>query len=162
MTTRLALPSIGCLSFTVIGTGYAVERQVDLQCASAYIYEFNMPKRILVVAHDRPLQKSRVHMLEAEGYSVEAVETDDDAIAMLLSERFDLILLGRTSRFAKFGIDQRIRERYPDALVLKIEPTYPMGSKYPSRIVDSEPLHVIDAIREMLGGDVALAAAEGA
>jgi DNA-binding NtrC family response regulator len=114
-----------------------------------------MPKRILVVSDDRPLRTSRVSLLESEGYRVESVESDDGAMTMLLTEAYDLVLLGRNSDLHKEGIDQRLREKYPDLLTLKIV-NEADASIWPSRITDSEPKHVIVALHEMLGDKVLL------
>jgi DNA-binding NtrC family response regulator len=114
-----------------------------------------MPKRILVVSDDRPLRTSRVSLLESEGYRVESVESDDSAMTMLLTEAYDLVLLGRNSDLHKEGIDQRLREKYPDLLTLKIV-NEADASIWPSRIIDSEPKHVIVALHEMLGDKVLL------
>ena len=35
-----------------------------------------LAKRILVVAHDRPLKETRVSLLQSQGYIVDSVETD--------------------------------------------------------------------------------------
>ena len=110
-----------------------------------------MPKCILVVCHDRPLMMSRVELLRRAGYSVDSVASDDEAMALLLERRFDLVLLGRKSALLKIGLDQRIREKYPDLLTLKIASPEEEPSTFPSRMVDAEPRHVIDALREMLG-----------
>jgi DNA-binding NtrC family response regulator len=114
-----------------------------------------MPKRILVVADDRPLRTSRVSLLESEGYRVESVESDDDAMIMLLTEAYDLVLLGRNSELHRKGIDQRLREKYPHLMTLKIVNEADV-SIWPSRITDSEPKHVIVALHEMLGEKVLL------
>jgi hypothetical protein len=117
--------------------------------------KLSMPKRILVVADDRPLRTTRVSLLESEGYRVESVESDDDAMTMLLTEAYDLVLLGRNSDLHKKGIDQRLREKYPHLLTLKIVNEVD-ASIWPSRITDSEPKHVIVALHEMLGEKVLL------
>jgi DNA-binding NtrC family response regulator len=114
-----------------------------------------MPKRILVVADDRPLRASRVSLLEGEGYRVESAESDDDAMSMLLTEVYDLVLLGRNSEMHKKGIDQRLREKYPYLLTLKIV-NEADASIWPSRMTDSGPRHVIVALHEMLGENVLL------
>jgi DNA-binding NtrC family response regulator len=114
-----------------------------------------MPKRILVVADDRPLRASRVSLLESEGYRVESAESDDDAMSMLLTEVYDLVLLGRNSEMHKKGIDQRLREKYPYLLTLKIV-NEADASIWPSRMTDSGPKHVIVALHEMLGEKVLL------
>lgn len=120
----------------------------------------NAAKRVLVVAHDQPLRESRVRLLQEEGYVVEAVETDDQAMAIVEREQFDLILLGRRSVIPKTGIDERLREKYPELLMLKIENVAEQRSIYPSRMTDSSPRHVLDALHEMLGDSVQLAPLE--
>lgn len=72
-------------------------------------------------------------------------------MALLEREQFDLILLGRKSKLPKKGIDQRLREKYPDLLTLKIEMRGQEKSIFPSRITDSAPHHVLTALTEMLG-----------
>jgi hypothetical protein len=119
-----------------------------------------MPKRILVVADDRPLRTTRVFLLENESYRVESVESDDEAMmTMLLTETYDLVLLGRNSELHKKGIDQRLREKYPDLLTLKVV-NEADASIWPSRIIDSEPKHVIVALHEMLEDKVLLVPVE--
>ena len=108
-----------------------------------------MPKRILVVAHDIPLQESRVALLESRGYIVESVDSDDQALNMLEMDRFDLVLLGRKSAIPKVGADQRLREAYPEMLTLKIEKGGD-HSLYASRSTGSRPADVLEAVREML------------
>jgi hypothetical protein len=116
-----------------------------------------VPKSILVVAHDLPLRESRVHLLQQEGYIVKSVETDDDAMAIMENQQFDLVLLGRRSLLPRKQIDQRLREKYPDLLTLKIENLLGMErSIYPSRMTDSEPGHVLEALHHMLGDRVRL------
>jgi CheY-like chemotaxis protein len=115
-----------------------------------------VPKHILVVCHDRPLKMSRVELLLRQGYAVESVEADDEAMALLLEKPFDLILLGRKSALREIGLDQRLRDKYPDLLTLKIMSPEEASSIYPSRMVDSEPRHVIEALRDMLGRSLQL------
>jgi DNA-binding NtrC family response regulator len=116
-----------------------------------------VPKSILVVAHDRPLRETRVRLLQGEGYIVKSVATDNDAMAMLENEQYDLVLLGRRSLWTRKQIDQRVREKYPDLLILKIESSPSMEqSIYPSRITDSAPRHVLEALHQMLGDRVRL------
>jgi hypothetical protein len=116
----------------------------------------NVAKRILVVAHDQPLRESRLELLQREGYCVQAVETDDEAMVTFQNVPFDLILLGRKSKLLEKGIDQRLREKYPELLILKIESAGEPRTVYPSRITDSAPRHVLEALHEMLGDGVRL------
>jgi CheY-like chemotaxis protein len=122
-------------------------------CPRSWLF---VPKRILVVCHDRPLKMSRVELLRRQGYDVESVEADDEAMALLLEKPFDLILLGRKSALREVGLDRRIRETYPDLLTLKIMSPEEASTIYPSRMVDSEPRHVIEALRDMLGHSLQL------
>jgi hypothetical protein len=116
---------------------------------------FFLTKGILVVAHDRPLRATRVSLLEQQGYLVQSVELDNEAMVLLETEAFDLVLIGRKSLLPKKGIDQRLRELYPHLLTLMIVNT-DEASIYPSRMTDSRPEHVIEALHEMLEDDVRL------
>ena len=108
-------------------------------------------KRILVVGHDQPLRETQISLLKDHGYRVDAVDSDDGAMTLLETEQFDLILIGQESVMPTKGIDQRIREKYPNLLTLKIEPSGVATSPYPSRVIDPAPRHVIEALYEMLG-----------
>src|ERR1700731_3797939 len=114
-----------------------------------------MCKRILVVAHDRTLGLSRVALLQSAGYTVDFVFSDEDALALLAAEVFDLVLLGRNSMLEEQCLDRRLRERFPDLLILKIEATGSVSSRYASRVTDARPANVLTALQEMLG-DAAL------
>ena len=109
-----------------------------------------IPKRILVVSDDQMLRTTRVSILEKAGYAVCSAATADDAMGLLETESFDLILLGQEFRITGRGLDQRLREKYPNLLTLKIQPTDDMVSLYLSRTTDSVPEHVLSAVREML------------
>jgi hypothetical protein len=99
---------------------------------------------------------SRVELLLRAGYAVDSVATDDEAMAVLLERRIDLVLLGRKSALPKIGLDQRLREKYPGLLTLKIVSPEEDPTVYPSRQVDSEPRHVIEALQNMLGHSLQL------
>jgi CheY-like chemotaxis protein len=114
-----------------------------------------MCKRILVVAHDRTLGLSRVALLQSAGYTVDFVFSDEAALALLAVEAFDLVLLGRNSKPEQPSLDQRLRERFPDMLLLKIEATGSVPSSYPTRVTDARPANVLAALQQMLG-DAAL------
>jgi hypothetical protein len=49
-----------------------------------------------------------------------------------------------------------LREKYPAILTLKIEGAGIEDSPYPSRITDSAPRHVLDALVDMLGDGIKL------
>lgn len=110
-------------------------------------------KRILVVAHDQAVRETRAHLLQAGGYSVESAVTDDQAMERLETETFDLVLLGRSSLMTRFAMDQRLRERYPDLLTLKIE-TDVNEPQYASRVItDYRPARLLELLREMLDSE---------
>ena len=109
-----------------------------------------MPKRILIVAHDPFLAKTRRALLLSAGYEVALADSDDFAVTSVDRERFDLILIGRNSRLSERALDQRLRERYPQLPVLKITQLNENLSLYASRVTDAEPSHVLAAIKEML------------
>jgi CheY-like chemotaxis protein len=108
-------------------------------------------KRILVVSHDQMLRTTRVSLLEKAGYTVFSAVTDDDAMRLLETQRFDLILLGRKSQISKEGLDQRLRQKYPNLLTLKVQSVGDIASPYPTRSTDAAPGHVLSALQEMLG-----------
>ena len=108
-----------------------------------------MPQKILVVAHDAVLRASRSTLLLQSGYSVTDAASVDGAIALLESDTFDLVVVGRDSLGAAKGNDQRIRERCPAQLILKIVKFVDEGSEYASRITDSFPRNVLAAVSGM-------------
>jgi DNA-binding response OmpR family regulator len=110
-----------------------------------------IPKRILVVSHDQMLRTTRTSLLEKAGYTVFSAVTDDDAMRLLETEQFDLILLGRKSQIPKEGLDQRLRQKYPNLLTLKIQSVGDIASPYSSRTTDAAPRHVLSVLEEMLG-----------
>jgi CheY-like chemotaxis protein len=110
-----------------------------------------MSKRILVVSDDRALGFSRVALLKKAGYLVDSIDSDDAAMALLEAESFDLILLGRNSLRTGRGLDQRLRERHPDLLTLKIEANAAIPSIHASRVTDARPERVLAVLAEMLG-----------
>ena|ERR1700733_5068447 len=126
---------------------------IDRHSVEAYYLQLTMnpsPKRILVVSHDTMLRSTRVAILERAGYSVMSVATDDDAMKLLETEQFDLVLIGRTSESTLQALDQRLREKYLKLRVLKIQPRGDAASDYSSRTTDALPEHVVDALKDML------------
>jgi DNA-binding NtrC family response regulator len=86
-------------------------------------------KRILVVENEKLLRETRVMLAESEGYSVISVSSDDDALSLLETERFDLIVTGRNTEL-HVGLDERLRAMYATLLTLKID--Y-LTNRYPQR-----------------------------
>jgi CheY-like chemotaxis protein len=112
----------------------------------------NSGKRILIVCDDESLRSTRALVLESAGYHVKTVSSDDKAMKLLETETFDLVLIGRDLTDVEKQIDQRLRERYADLRTLKIQIAGEVFSIWPSRTVDSLPIHVLAALAEMLGG----------
>lgn len=110
-------------------------------------------KRVLAVSDDLDLLHTRVLLLESQGYIVEAVANDNEAMNLLLTTDFDLVLLGSNSSLFGNHLDRRIRHKYPKMLTLKIQSATEELSIYASRTVDTVPQHVIAALRQMLSED---------
>jgi hypothetical protein len=88
---------------------------IDRRSVEAYYLQLTMnpsPQRILVVSHDTMLRSTRVAILERAGYSVMSVAADDDAMKLLETEHFDLVLIGRKSEGPRQARDQRLREKF--------------------------------------------------
>jgi DNA-binding NtrC family response regulator len=111
-----------------------------------------MQRRILVVSHDQVLRESRSALLLSAGYAVSAVGGDDEAMALMVGNSFDVVLIGRNSRWPMKGLDERVRELHPHQLIVKIAQTGEPESSFSSRITDSVPAHVLEAMREVLLG----------
>jgi len=109
-----------------------------------------MKRRVLIVTHDESLLATRILLVEHAGYTAIATVSDDNAIKLLETEVFDLILLGRDSSVPPLNLDQRVHEIYPNLLTLKIQPDGDLTSVHPWRITDSVPQHVIDTLKQML------------
>jgi CheY-like chemotaxis protein len=109
------------------------------------------PKSILIVTHDEALRTTRVALLESGGYKVSSVESDDQAMALLETDVFDLVLVGRKSGLPVIEIDERLRGRHPNLLILKIEDLDINARVFASRNTDPEPNHVLAILKEMLG-----------
>ena len=111
-----------------------------------------MQKRILVVSHDPVLRDSRSALLLSAGYAVSAVGGDDEAMALMVGNSFDVVLIGRNSQWPKKGLDERVRALHPHQLIVKIAQAGEPTSSFCSRITDSVPTNVLEALREVLHG----------
>jgi CheY-like chemotaxis protein len=109
-----------------------------------------MPKRILVVAHDAFLRLTRTSLLRSAGYEVETADSDNAAISTVNAQRFDLVLIGRRASGSETGLDQRLRDRYPEMLILKVAQPFEPASPYPSRTTDPNPTQVLMALKDLL------------
>jgi hypothetical protein len=105
-----------------------IQHRNPVQFGSAHVFH---PQAYSRCAYDQMLRTTRVSILEKAGYTVFSVVTDDDAMKLLETEQFDLILLGRRSQIPRTGLDQRLREKYPNLLTLKIKPTGDIVSSLP-------------------------------
>jgi hypothetical protein len=111
-----------------------------------------MQKRILVVSHDQALRESRSALLLSAGYAVSAAGGDDEAMALMVGNSFDVVLIGRNSRWPMKGLDERVRELHLHQPIVKIARPEEPESSFCSRITDSVPAHVLEAVREVLLG----------
>ncbi len=109
----------------------------------------SMSERIFVVTHNTILRKTRVELLTNGGYSTDSVESAEEAMAKLATERFKVVVIGRRSYLQGLTIDQEIRERYPGQIILQIEDGSEHSS-YVSRMVKSNPSQLLAAVRELL------------
>ena len=111
-----------------------------------------MSKRILVVSDDRILGFSRTALLQKAGYQATWVDSDDEAMSLLETEAFDLVLLGRDAlQRPRKPLDHRLRERHPNLPTLKIEGNALIPSRYATRVTNSDPARVLAVLAEMLG-----------
>lgn len=111
-----------------------------------------MQKRILVVSHDSALRDSRSALLLHAGYAVSAVGHDDDAMALMAKNSFDVVLIGRNSHWREQGLDERVRALHPQQVIVKIAQAWEPASVFCSRITDSVPANVLAAVHEALLG----------
>jgi len=111
-------------------------------------------KRILVVSHDPALRDSRSALLLRAGYAVSAVGQDDDAMDLMAKNSFDVVLIGRNSHWREQGLDERVRAVHPQQVIVKIAQAWEPVSVFCSRITDSVPAHVLEAVQEALLGGV--------
>ena len=113
-----------------------------------------MQKRVLVVSHDSVLRDSRSALLLHAGYAVSAVGNDEDALALLAKNTFDVVLIGRNSHWREQALDERVRALYPGQVIVKIAQAWEPASVFCSRITDSVPANVLTAVQEALLGGV--------
>ena len=111
-----------------------------------------MQKRILVVSHDPALRDSRSALLLRAGFAVSAVGHNEEAMALMEQNKFDVVLIGRNSHWPEAGLDERVRIAYPNQLIVKIAQAGEPKSIFCSRITDSFPTNVLEAVNEVLCG----------
>jgi len=107
-------------------------------------------KSLLVVCHNAVLRQTRVFLMEKAGYQVRHALTDDEAMSLLEIETFPLVIVGRNSSGYKIGLDQRIRQLYPEQSVLKIRATFADNSEHATLMVDSHPEQVLRAVASLV------------
>lgn len=78
------------------------------------------PKSILVISHKEALRYTCSAVLKSGGYKVLSVAFDDEAMALLEKGDIDLVPIGRKTSEPGVEIDERLRERFPKLLILKI------------------------------------------
>ena len=76
-------------------------------------------KQILIVEDDELLNKMLVYNLQSESYGIVSVETVKDAMEVLKSQQFDLVLLDINLPDGNgYAIAKTIREKYSDTIVI--------------------------------------------
>lgn len=76
-------------------------------------------KQILIVEDDELLNKMLVYNLQSESYGIVSVETVKDAMEVLKSQQFDLVLLDINLLDGNgYAIAKIIREKYSDTIVI--------------------------------------------
>ncbi len=106
-----------------------------------------MQKRILLVSHDESAKDARAILLLNAGYAVSLVRGDLATLAILETDLFDLVVIGRKPPLPLKGLDQRLREMYPSLPILKIAHPDEPFSPFVSQITDSDPKHILDALK---------------
>ena len=93
-------------------------------------------KRALAVSDDTDLLHTRVLLLESQGYMVEGVASHNEAMSLLLTTDFDLVLFGRNSSLFGSHLDERIRSK---CFVLKVRSCTEASSTLKPRCQQSVP-----------------------
>ena len=76
-------------------------------------------KQILIVEDDELLNKMLVYNLQSESYGIVSVETVKEAMEVLKSQQFDLVLLDINLPDGNgYAIAKTIREKYSDTIVI--------------------------------------------
>ena len=76
-------------------------------------------KQILIVEDDELLNKMLVYNLQSESYGIVSVETVKEAMEVLKSQPFDLVLLDINLPDGDgYAIAKTIREKYSDTIVI--------------------------------------------
>ena len=76
-------------------------------------------KQILIVEDDELLNKMLVYNLQSEFYGIVSVETVKEAMEVLKSQQFDLVLLDINLPDGNgYAIAKTIREKYSDTIVI--------------------------------------------
>lgn len=76
-------------------------------------------KQILIVEDDELLNKMLVYNLQSESYGIVSVETVKEAMEVLKSQQFDLVLLDINLPDGNgYAIAKTIREKYCDTIVI--------------------------------------------
>lgn len=107
-------------------------------------------KRLLVVAHDESLRKTRLALLTGRGYALDLAISNEEALTKLRTNTYDLILIGRDTRTEIIPLDRRIAEMGQALPVLKIDDA-PTAF---AQLVGASPEEVLAAIEEALRHEV--------
>ena len=68
----------------------------------------------------------------------------------MVSDGFDVVLIGRNSHWPEMGLDERVRAAHPYQVIVKIAQAGEPASTFCSSVTDSVPANVLEAVREVL------------
>ena len=110
--------------------------------------------RILLAEDDRVMREYLTRALERAGYAVSAVDRGTEAIPLLETERFDLLLTDIVMpEMDGIELAQRASELAPDMRVMFITGfaavTLKAGKQVPQARVLSKPFHLRDLVAEV-------------
>ena len=110
--------------------------------------------RILLAEDDRVMREYLTRALERAGYAVSAVDRGTDALPLLETERFDLLLTDIVMpEMDGIELAQRAAEIAPDMRVMFITGfaavTLKAGKQMPQARVLSKPFHLRDLVLEV-------------
>lgn len=108
-------------------------------------------KTILVVGYDRAMLNARKEILQSAGYEALTTSNDDRMMRILRIKKIDLILLGQFVVPKGKPLQQRVRERYPQALILKMQPGSQEHDSFSNAFTAYDPAEMLEAIHRLLG-----------
>jgi CheY-like chemotaxis protein len=106
-------------------------------------------KRILVVAGDSGLAKTRALVLAAGGYSTASALTTDEAIDKLRESKFDLVVWDFDPMMGEFTLDRLIANLNLGIDTLEVDTFCGRRGKFSTRFSDAHPASILKNVGEM-------------